>query len=212
MLRTALFASLLLTFPATGQRGSSFVNGRANSGEELACDLPAHQQFKNIGSKLDGAGMCVFTSFEMACRWHGLEPMRGFRDWCAAKYPGGGYPQKLDQLVNAYCQAKNVRPPQFIQYEGNDPGPLLEACDRSGRMACITYGYSPRYGSGTIAHMTCCPKFGGEYAVCLDNNFIGADKYEWMTKNELVKRVKWPNGRARVVVLLAPSPPPVPHH
>jgi hypothetical protein len=197
---------------ARAQRGPSFVNGRSNSGEELACDLPDHEQFANVGSRLDGAGMCVFTSFEMACRWHGLEEMRGFRDWCAARYPGGGYPEKLDQLVRAYCKAKGIKPPLYVQYEGPVPGPLLQACDQTGRLACMTYGYSPRYGNGTIAHMTCCPKYSGRFGVCLDNNFIGSDHYEWMSRDELVKRIKWPNGRAWLVVLLAPSPPPVPHN
>ncbi len=194
------------------QRGTSFVNSRSHGSEELACDLPAHEQFKNVGSRLDGAGMCVFTSFEMACRWHGLEEMRGFRDWCAQRYPGGGWPDKLDQLVSAYCKAKEITIPTYVQYEGNDPSKLLEACDKTGRLTCITYGYSPRYGGGTIAHMTNCAKFGGQYAVCLDNNFIGTNNYEWMSPAELVKRVKHPNGRAWVVALLSPAPPPAPRN
>lgn len=29
---------------------------------EVTCDLPVDQRIKNIGSKIDGAGMCVFSS------------------------------------------------------------------------------------------------------------------------------------------------------
>jgi hypothetical protein len=79
-------------------------------------------------------------------------------------------------------------------------------------MACVTYGYSPRYGLQTIAHMVCCAKFSGKYAVVLDNNFPGEDSYEWMSLAEMLKRVKHPSGSGWVFVWLAPSPPPVPHN
>jgi hypothetical protein len=74
----------------------------------------------------------------------------------------------------------------------------------------ITYSYSPRYG-GRIAHMVCSPMYRGKYAVVLDNNFIGEDKYEWMSKEELVNRMKG-GGGAWVFVWLVPGPPPVPHN
>ncbi len=192
-------------------KGTSTVAGRAYQGEELTVDLPGNQQFKNIGSKIDGAGMCVFTSIEMAARWHGMETFRGFRDWCAGKYPGGGYPQKVDKLIAAYCAAKGITVPPYIQYEGGDVGSVLAACDKTARMACITYGYSPRYGNGTIAHMTCCPKYGGALAVCLDNNFPGEQSYEWMSLGEMQNRVKHPQGSGWVFVWLAPAPPPAPN-
>jgi hypothetical protein len=194
--------------PSPGDN-SSTVAGRSYQGEELACDLPGSQQFKNIGSKKDGAGMCVFTSIEMAARWHGMESFRGFRDWCAEKYAGGGYPGNVDEHIASYCKAKSIAVPLYVQYEGADVGAVLDLCDKTGRMACMTYGWSPRYGS-TIAHMTCCPKHSGKFAVCLDNNFPGEQTYEWMSLAELERRVKHPSGSGWVFVWLAPSPPPVP--
>ncbi|MCE9531352.1 MAG: hypothetical protein K8T89_09570 [Planctomycetes bacterium] len=190
--------------------------GRSYQSEELACDLPGTEHMRNIGSKLDGYGMCVFTSVEHAARWHGLEQFRGFRDWCAERYPGGGDPDKLDQLLAAYCKAKGIVCPPYIQYEGPDVRPILELCDKTGRMACITYGQSPRYigprsPTGTIAHMTNCPKFSGQLAVCLDNNFPGEASYEWMPLAEMERRIKHPRAKnGWVFVWLAPSPPPVP--
>jgi hypothetical protein len=205
------FIVLLLVFGfASGQ--SSTIGGRSHQGEELSADLPGRDHIKNIGSKRDGAGMCVFSSIEMAARWQGLEDWRGWRDWCAENYKGGGWPEKVDQLLVAYAKAKGIKVPQYIQYEGDDIETILSLCDKTGRMACITYGYSPRYGGQTIAHMTCSPKFGGKFGVCLDNNFPGDDRYEWMSLGELVKRIKHPNGSGWVFVWLAPPPPPAPHN
>jgi hypothetical protein len=196
--------------PRVPTGGESVVAGRSYQGEELTVDLPGGQQFKNVGSRIDGAGMCVFTSIEMAARWHGMEDFRGFRDWCAAKYPGGGYPGNVDEHIKTYCAAKGFRVPAYIQYEGPDVGAVLAMCDRTSRMACVTYGYSPRYGNQTIAHMTCCPKFSGKFSVCLDNNFPGEQNYEWMTLDEIQRRIKWPQGSGWIFVWLAPAPPPVP--
>lgn len=189
---------------------SSFINGVTHDGVSLAADLPGSQQFKNIGSKVDGAGMCVTSSIEMAALWAGLEQMRGFRNWCA-QYPGGGYPQKVDQLLAKYFKQKNITPIPYLQYEGRSPQALLSLISKTGRMACFTYGYSPRY-SGRIAHMVCGPLYGDKYAVVLDNNFPGENKYEWMTPAELVKRINYPSGSGWVFVWLPPSPPPSPRN
>lgn len=197
--------------PSWGDR-SSPVAGRTFSGEVLDCDLPGTEQIRNIGSHVDGAGMCVMSSIEMAARWHGMEQMRGLRDWCANDR-GGAYPEKVTKQIAAFCKFKNIPIPPYLQYEGPDPGPVIEAANKSGRMACITYGWSPRYGSPYIPHMTCCPKFSGKYAVCLDNNFPGEDKYEWMEKEELVRRVRHSLGGQSsgwVFVWLTSPPPPSP--
>jgi hypothetical protein len=165
---------------------------------------------KNIGSKLDGAGMCVFTSIEMAARYQNLEAMRGWRDWCASKYPGGGYPQKVDQLLQAWFTAKSLPAIPYLQYEGKDPEQIMTLIDQTNRMACITYGTSPRYGGGSIAHMVDAILFRGNFGVVLDNNFIGDDKYEWMPRSELLRRMKYGQGSAWVFVWLTPGSPPPP--
>ena len=190
------------------------MNGREYQGEQLACDFPASLHIQNIGSHRDGAGMCVMSSIEMDALWCGLTQMHGLRDWCATQ-AGGAWPQKVDRQIKAFCAAKNIPVPDYLQYEGPNPEALLDQLSKTGRMAGITYGYSPRYG-GTIAHMTCCPHFGPKYGVCLDNNFIGGnDKdhlFEWMSRDELVKRMKHPSGQAWVFAWLAPGPPPVPRN
>ena len=206
--------SPLVVAHQTGTRieAKSTVAGRSYSGEVLDCDLPETEQIENIGSKVDGYGMCVMSSIEMAARWHGMEQMRGLRDWCA-NYPGGAYPEKVVQQIASFCRSKNIPVPAYLQYEGPDPGPVIEAANKSGRMACITYGYGPRYNSPYIPHMTACPKYSGNFAVCLDNNFPGENRYEWMAKDELIRRVRHsPRGQSAgwVFVWLTSPPPPSP--
>jgi hypothetical protein len=58
--------------------------------------------------------------------------------------------------------------------------------------------------------MVCCAKFGGQWAVVLGNNFPDEHTYEWMNRDELLRRISYPDGRAWVFVWLSPSPPPVP--
>ena len=212
-----LLVLFLTAVPVLAGPGDSHVGGNAYDGEEVTCDLPADQHIKNIGSRRDGAGMCVMSSVEMAARWDGLEEYRGLRDWCANER-GGAYPEKVDDQLHRYARTRNLPEPQYFQYTGDAPEPLLELIDKTGRMACFAYGYSPRYGRGAINHMVCGARYSGRYAVVLDNNFPGT--YEWMPREELIRRMKTsagPAGRsgrspAWVFVWLDAPPPPVPHN
>src|SRR5438876_6136803 len=135
-----LFSTLVLTLialTAVPSNRSSFINGRAHEGEELTCDLPAGEHLANIGSHADGNGMCVMTSIEMAARWHGLESVRGLRDWCANE-PGGAFPAKVDRQLKSFAAARGIAVPSYLQYEGRNVAALMELCERTGRMACIT--------------------------------------------------------------------------
>jgi hypothetical protein len=210
----ALALALALSGLAAGQTADvgDFIGGPTHDGEELTCDLPESLHLWNVGSKIDRKGMCVDTSAEMAGRWGNVPAIAGFRDYWAARAPGGNWPGGLARQIRDYYRAKGLPEPPYVQYQGPDPAPLLELIDRTGRMACVTYGYSPRYGK-TIYHMVCCPKFGGQWAVCLDNNPIGIGpgrKYEWVERAEFVRRVKHPSGQAWVFVWLSPPPPPPP--
>lgn len=179
---------------------------------EVACDLPREQRIKNIGSKLDGAGMCVFSSCEMAMRWANLEWMRGWRDWCAAHYPGGGYPEKVDRLLAAYCQAKSVPVPDYVQVENGDPQILVDAL-KSGRIVGVTYAGHDVHYNGTIAHMVCLVAYdpAADLACVLDNNFIEDGQLVWLSCAEFLSRWRGNHG-GWAVIFLAPGPPPVPHN
>jgi hypothetical protein len=197
------------------QADSSSVGGRVKGDEVLDADPPNSIHMKNIGSKVDNAGMCVTTSAEINALWQNLaKEFAGFRDYCAND-PGGSYPQKMVEQLDAYAKQKgiaNIRD-LYVQYEGPDPYPIVQAALKSGRMACITYGTSPRYNNKRIAHMVCCVKAAdGQYAAILDNNFPGEDAYEWMTHAELKRRITYPDGVGWVFVWLAPPPPPSPRN
>ena len=195
---------------------ASKVAGPVMDGHEITCDLAPAQQFANTGSRLDGAGLCVFTSMEMAARYQGLEQMRGFRNFVAEHFTGGGWPDRTDKVLQAWWKFKGIEPVLYYQYEGRDPEPVMEVLDRTRRMACITYGWSPRYGQ-PIAHMVCAPRFNGDYGVVLDNNFVATKEadgsynegvFEWMPKAELIRRMKLGTGSAWVFAWMPPPPPP----
>lgn len=197
--------------PREEQKAKRFPRLReapAPDGTEPMVDYPDSLWFKNVGSKLDGSGMCVFTSFEFCCLWAGLDEFKGFRDWCAEHYPGGGYPDKLAKLVKAYCKAKNLSfdvDARLKQYEGSDPA-FIERALKNGWLVGVTLYHSPRYGGGTIYHMTCCPHLDPQRGATLDNNF---KPYEWAARDEWLSRIKL-NGKYWAFAVVCPGPPPCP--
>lgn len=192
----------------------SWVNGRESHGEVLTADFPPSFYMQNIGSHKDGAGMCVMTSITMCAKYLGLKDYYGLRDWCANE-PGGAYRGKVDDQIHRYEKALGIaNPVPYLQYEGPDPGPILEAIDKARLPFAHTYGWSPRYHS-RIAHMVADCHYGTLAAV-LDNNPMSdfdvpnAKMFEWMDRNEMIRRAKLGGGNMWVHCWLAPPPPPCP--
>lgn len=177
---------------------------------QIHCDLPGTLHQKNTGGS-DGAGLCVFTSVEMAARWQNVRSLFGFQKWMEG-HPGGGYPSKLDKMIQQFCASKGVPVPEYIQVEGRDPALLQLAC-RTGRMPAVTYGKSPtgRYGGGRIYHMVNLPHADSKFFAVLDNNYIGEDQYEWMSPTEFMQVANL-GEKVWSVILLAPPPPPIPRN
>jgi hypothetical protein len=139
--------------PAGELVGAISVGGPVGpAGQQVACDLPVAQRLKNTGGMGprgpgSGAGLCVFTSIEHAGHWQNVRPLIGLQQKMTHE-PGGGYPEKVDQLVAKYAKGVTV-----IQYEGKDPG-VLESPLKTGRMPCVTFnGHDKHYGNQTIAYM-----------------------------------------------------------
>jgi len=224
-LAAGLVAGLTSAGQPAGGFGESWIGGYAERGETLCIRPPVAELMENIGSRIDGGGMCVDTSVETDARVKGLDGYRGFRDYFAQTEEGGNTPSGLERQLAAWAQAKGLPPPEYVQYYGPDPGPILDACERTGRGCCVAYGYSPRYGQA-INHMVYCPhpgKPGGFAAICDNNVFGGLTKdesrrYEWMARAEFETRLKtqadqWGRAvrsRAWVFAWLAPPPPPSP--
>lgn len=193
----------------------SWVNGRESNGEVLTADFPGSLYMSNIGSKRDGAGMCVATSITMLFRYLGLRPYYDFRDF-AAREPGGAYSAKIDDQLRRYEKAKGITTPiRYLQYEGPDPGPILDAIDKANLPFAHSYGWSPRYNH-RIAHMVANCKYNGALSAVLDNNPMSdfdpasAHMFEWMPKEEMVRRAKLGGGNMWIFCCLEPPPPPCP--
>lgn len=193
--------------PRAAPVGASVAGPRHSDGTEIACDIPGKFHLKNKGGS-DGAGLCVFTSIEHDATWQEVPALKGFRDWMTRR-PGGGYPQKVDKMVDAICAERRVPKPDYLQVEGGDIEILKRAC-KAGLMPSVTYSFSPtgRYGGSRIAHMVSLVHADDRHFVILDNNYPGPDQYEWLTPAEF-KRTYAPGW---AVILLKGGPPPVPRN
>lgn len=208
--------SLVFVFagPATGQVaqpvGKISLGGTTSpSGEPIQIDYPVEQWIRNIGSRVDGAGMCVASSIEMSLRWANREEYRGFRDW-AAQWSGGAWPGKVDKYFADFVKAKGLPEAQYVQYEGRDVE-LLKLALKTGRLPSITYSGRDgvRYRS-PIAHMTCLAHYdeAKDEAAILDNNVSGTELI-WMSCAEF--RDRWMGGRSGWAVVVLYNPPaPIP--
>jgi len=178
---------------------------------KLSCNLPSNLQMHNK-SGTDGRGLCVFTSIAHSARWQNENVFKDFRDWMT-KYPGGGYPEKVDRMIAKLCKDKGVEVPDYIQVEGGDLE-ILKLASKTGRMPSVTYSHSPtgRYKGKRINHMVSLPHADDQWFCVLDNNYPSEngnlDIYEWMSPDEFKKT--YAPGWA--VILLASPPPPAPHN
>jgi hypothetical protein len=184
---------------------------RHADGTEIDCDLPGEFHRKNVASR--GQGCCVFTSLHHSATWQNVPALVEFPRWLQAKgLPGGGYPGNVKERIAALCKERGVAEPPYLQVEGGDLEVLKAAC-RSGRMPAVTYGRSPtgRYGGAGIAHMVSLVHADEKHFVVLDNNYPGANAYEWMSPAEF-RRAYTAKGGGWAVILLDEGPPPVPYN
>lgn len=213
MIRTIAFLLVVLVSSVSAMPGlptTAKIGGRTGpDGTELQCDLPGDLHKKNVGGS-DGAGLCVFTSIGHAAVWQNVDQLKDFQAWMRRR-PGGGYPSKVDAMIRQYCQEQGLPEPRYLNIEGNDLDILKLAC-KTGRMASATYGYSPtgRYSGQRISHMVNVVHADEKWFVVLDNNYPGADAYEWLTPQEFARTFSSTGGQGWAVILLSPPPPPLP--
>lgn len=207
--------SALLAAASLAVAAADHVGGPTYEGRTIVCDLPQSELLRNSGGSDgprgpgSGSGLCVFTSIDRAARWGNNPVLTGFRDWME-HYPGGGYPEKVDQMIaKRYAEYKksnpDAKPPRYLQNTTGDVS-LLELALKTGRMVCVTYGYSPRYGKN-IAHMVNLVYLDAEWACVGDNNFPGMEEYEWVPRGEFLRRWNLGGGGWSVVLLDVPAPP-----
>lgn len=200
---TSLLALLLIT-TAQAQTGafSPTTQPVSPAGVRAVVDLPASQHMRNTGGS-DGLGLCVFTSLEHAARWQNLIGLNGYRAWMERR-PGGGYPQKVDSTLAAYCREKGVPVPAYIQHTGGDDE-FLDLAIHTGRCPGVTYAGSDDFYRGGIDHMVNLAHIDDTRAAIIDNNRPG--NWVWMTRAEFLSRWR-ARGGGWAVVFLDPPPPP----
>ncbi len=174
----------------------------APDGTKAVCDLPGSLHIRNVGGS-DGAGLCVFSSVEVASRWQNIDELTGFQKWMTRR-PGGGWPQKLDQTIAAYCKEKGVPVPKYLQHTGGDDE-FLDLAIKTDRMVCVTYAGSDDFYRGGIAHMVVLAHLDQKWAAIYDNNRPGVTV--WMSRSDFLKRWRAMSGGWAVVFLQSPPPP-----
>ena len=205
--RAALALALLLPAAVAAAPFSSTPAPVSPDGTRAVVDLPTAQHLRNTGGMGrggpgTGAGLCVFTSIEDAARWQNVGGLAGLQRYMTTR-EGGGYPQKVDAVLKAFCASKNVPVPDYIQHTGGDDT-FLDLAVKTGRGAAVTYDGRDDFYSGRIAHMVNLAHLDRETAAVIDNNRPGV--WVWMSRADFLSRWRG-NGGGWAVVLLAPPPP-----
>jgi hypothetical protein len=209
-------AVLLAAGPAAAQeppvgRIVSTPTAVSPAGVRAAADLPAARHVRNTGGS-DGAGLCVFTSIQMAADWQSVPALAGLQQYMT-RFPGGSYPEKTDSVIAAFCREQRVPVPAYVQHTGGDER-VLDLAVKTGRMASVTYAGYDGFYRGPVAHMVDLVHLDAERAAIVDNNRPG--QFVWMTRAEFLARWRGVTDGGRdtgmgggwAVVLLAPPPPP----
>lgn len=210
----ALALATLLASAQDVAREASVGGDTSPKGTRAAAPIPKEQHMRNTGGMGprgpgSGAGLCVFTSIEVCARWQNVAALDGWQKYMMSR-EGGGYPQKVDLMLQAFCRSKGVPVPKYLQSEGGDMA-LLELAMRTGRPAGVTYGYSPtgRYGGRYIPHMVTLSHGAGDEWAIIDNNF--PHTWEWMSRAEFQRAFNGkPGEKGWCVILLDPPAPPPP--
>ncbi|MCX7666446.1 MAG: hypothetical protein N2112_12975 [Gemmataceae bacterium] len=200
-----LITLLLAPFLQPPKNSEFVVAGPSHQGEEITCDLPLTEHLKNLAG-IDGLGLCVFTSLELAARWQNETKLFGLRDYMT-QLNGGGWPERVEEILARYTREKNLPPVEFVQHTGGEIE-FLQRALQTGRYPCVTYdGRDGQFYKGRIAHMVNLAHLSSEWAVIQDNNH--PQKWLWMKPADFLARWRGTGG-GWAIVLLKPSPPPIP--
>jgi hypothetical protein len=209
LLAIALLAACVLAVDEP-QAAEAKVGGPVSpDGEPIQCLLPTEQHMRNTGGigprgPGSGAGLCVFTSLEMAARYQNEPRLEGLQKYMTTRQ-GGGWPEKVVQVLREFARSRGQDVPRYLQVEGRDLE-ILRLALRTGRPASVTTGYLPGY-AGRIAHMTNLMHASGKWFAILDNNYPG--RWAWLTEAEFSRSYN-SHGQGWAVILLHPAPPPSP--
>lgn len=141
---------------------------------------------RNVGSRINGAGCCVFASQTASFVSQYRDEMSDYMKWVAANLPGGGYPSRVTEYMEAYCRAKNIQVPDYTQIVGDDAIAAISEALEDGRSPAVTYSGDPTFYGGPVPHMVNCVYLDQSFAGIVDNNRPG--QVEWMSRDTFIKR------------------------
>lgn len=156
---------------------------------------------RNVGGT-DGAGLCVFTSVQHAGYWQNIPALDGFRRFMEGQ-PGGGWPEKLDDMIARFCKKNGATVPSYIQHTGGDDH-FLDLALHTDRIVCVTYAGSDDFYRGGIDHMVNLAHLDATRAAIIDNNRPGT--WLWMSRTDFLSRWRARGGGWAVVFLASPPP------
>jgi len=170
---------------------------RADDPAWLQVDLPQPLRMRNAGGlgpggPGTGAGLCVFTSVEMAARWQGEYRLLGFQEKMKRE-PGGGWPEKLTKMLARYAPGVDC-----LQATG---------CDLAFLRPALASGYLPGV-TWQGNHMLSLVGLTATSAAVLDNN--SPDKVQVMRRSEFYARAARGGGLWAALVLGRGPPAPIP--
>lgn len=199
---------LLAVWGAVAAQGAAAVRGELlPDGRPPQVDFPTELRQENIQSL--GLGCCVFRSLDHAGRWQDIPALMHFPEWMLKnRIPGGGWPQKVDELIDRISRDRGMETPKYIQVEENDLE-LLEMACKNRLCVSVTFYYSPtgNYGGRRIHHMVNLMHADGKHYATLDNNHI--DYLEIMNREEFL-HVASGGKKLWAVIVLGNPPPPLP--
>jgi hypothetical protein len=172
-----LFAALAaLLWHAPASAFDAVPRPVAPDGTHAVIDLPTGRHVRNAAGS-DGSGLCVFTSLQVAADWHNVPQLAGLQAWMRSR-PGGGYPEKVDAELTAYCAAQGRPTPAYVQRVGGDEA-FLDLAVKTGRLVSVTYAGVDGFYRTPVLHMVNLAHLDSERAAVIDNNRPGV--WVWMT-------------------------------
>lgn len=159
----------------------------AQSGNDVMVDLTTLGYVKkNIASRINGAGCCVFASQDASFRSQYATEMDGYLEWVGSNLPGGGYPSRVSEYMDAFCRKHNIAVPDYTQIVGDDSIQAIRDALEDGRSPAVTYSGDPSFYGGPVPHMVNCVYLDDQRAAVVDNNRPG--EVEWMSRETFIKR------------------------
>lgn len=180
-----------MSMPYAPQAGGLTHDGPTHNGQEVQIDLPADLLKRNIASK--GLGCCVFRSANYIGLYHNIPELIDLPEKMkAAGVPGGGWPEKYDEIMKRF--APDYR---YLQVTNGD-WEIVKKALKMGR--CVEITFQP-------AHMVNIVKLENGVGCFRDNNLTGPSELIWGSE-EAIKQKS--GGKSFWAVIPLHGRPPAP--